>query len=701
MFFVCMLAIFPPLLLAACLAPFRTFLSDSKKQILLLGVLTLVFVARFLFSGEIIVQKDANLLQIPFLLNYRESVWSNLEPPLWNSYLSLGVPSLAHPLYHVLHPTTSLALLLPVNHAFNAGLTLTLFLSCCTMFLFMRELGLGKSAGLVASVVYGFNEFTLDRLGAPDGPGVEYLYTYAVVPLSLALLLRAVSNRSVPLAVLFGVSLAFVLNGNPSLFYYGVLLLVVWSGCQCLLSPSRSRMTFTIVAFVVGILVLFLVDAVEVLPLRDLQSQPRVSGSSFGVAGWRIDGVSLGELGNLFAPHLPRARFAYAGRLGWIGLALALLALSQLRLVGQPIGRRVLVPAFVLIAMALLLVTRSPLFELMRDWTPLFGRIGMVPSVFILVVFPLSVLAGIGSRQVFRGGNGVAAVLGILAFVEMFGASSGWPYSPRFTVLRTYRYVQELRDFPHLAAVARASSGPHRIDCATEQYRMICPDYAVMSHGLRLIRGEGTQGPFRFPREGIRDLVSAASENRALLGVKFVLSPHPLEEPGLVLRETIRWTSWVAHKEEAMQVYVREYNEGRKVPWDGTVYVYETGERQEAFLVDANFAGDSPRGDPVAIDVTRIGSRLIEVNGVMPRRGILLLGEPYYPGWKATVDGRISEVVDLSGGLIGVPIGEGRHSIALRYDPLAFTLGFWISLLGVLSVLLVTLRSIQLKTAGF
>ncbi len=68
-------------------------------------------------------------------------------------------------------------------------------LSCVAMLLFMREAGQGRLVALVSAVVYGFNEFTLDRIGAVTGPGIEYLYSLAFVPLVLACLLRAASSH--------------------------------------------------------------------------------------------------------------------------------------------------------------------------------------------------------------------------------------------------------------------------------------------------------------------------------------------------------------------------------------------------------------------------------------------------------------------------------------------------------------------------
>ncbi len=692
MFPVWPLALLPPLLLAACLAPFRGSLSRSKWLVAVLGLLAFLFTARFLLSGEVIIQKDANLLQLPFLINYREWALANRGPALWNPHNSLGGPSLAHPLSHVLHPTTALAVVLPVNLAFNIGLFFTLFLACCSMFLLARELSLREGAAFVAAVVYGFNEFTLDRLGAPAGPGVEYLYSFACMPLSLALLLRAVGHRSLPIGVLAGVSLAFVLNGNPSLFYYGLLLVGAWLACLCVTVATRARVTYTAVVFAAALLCLFLVNAVELLPLQDLRVQSVEAGAAVDIVGWRTDGVSVGEVGKLFLPNLPRARFAYATRLGWVGLLLAVVALSRPRL----IAREILVPTLVLVALGLLLVTRSPLFDLFRDWLPMFSRIGMVPSVFVLLVLPMSLLAGVGLGVIAGGWRGRAVLVGLLAFVEMFGSSAGWKYAPAFTTLHTYDFSSEMADFPHLEAVRKLDPGSSRIDCAAEQYRMMCPDYAVAAYGLRMIQGEGTQVPNPFPKEGVRRLVADAAQNRGLLGVRFVLSPQRLTDSDLTLRQTVPWPGFAAHKEWSMLSHRDEYNEGRSTPWDGTVFIYERAGGQRGLLLDSKDAAKVGGGTPADIDVRRIGSRRVEITGTIATPGVLLVGEPYYPGWSATVDGVSADIMELRGGFIGVATGAGAHSIVLRYDPSSFVRGYWVSLASGMAVLLMTGLAIRL-----
>jgi uncharacterized membrane protein YfhO len=81
---------------------------------------------------------------------------------------------------------------------------------------------------------------------------------------------------------------------------------------------------------------------------------------------------------------------------------------------------------------------------------------------------------------------------------------------------------------------------------------------------------------------------------------------------------------------------------------------------------------------------------MLELGGYAPRAGTLFVSEPYYPGWRATVDGLSADVRELEGGLMGIPLAEGAHSVILYYDPLSFKLGFWITFGTILAVVAVT-----------
>jgi hypothetical protein len=70
-----------------------------------------------------------------------------------------------------------------------------------------------------------------------------------------------------------------------------------------------------------------------------------------------------------------------------------------------------------------------------------------------------------------------------------------------------------------------------------------------------------------------------------------------------------------------------------------------------------------------------------------PTDGLLVLSEVYYPGWRATVDGKTASVLRVDYMLRGAPVPAGQHRVEFFYRPATFTWGAIIS--GVALVVLV------------
>ena len=60
--------------------------------------------------------------------------------------------------------------------------------------------------------------------------------------------------------------------------------------------------------------------------------------------------------------------------------------------------------------------------------------------------------------------------------------------------------------------------------------------------------------------------------------------------------------------------------------------------------------------------------------------GLLILGDAFYPGWKAFVDGKASPIYRVNYVMRGVFLPPGHHEAEFRYDPVSFKLGMSISL---------------------
>jgi hypothetical protein len=74
------------------------------------------------------------------------------------------------------------------------------------------------------------------------------------------------------------------------------------------------------------------------------------------------------------------------------------------------------------------------------------------------------------------------------------------------------------------------------------------------------------------------------------------------------------------------------------------------------------------------------GGEHIVVDATTPRNALLVLGEKYYKGWKATVDGKSAEIVLVNHLLRGVYLPPGNHRVEFIFDPLPFKIGKYLTL---------------------
>lgn len=68
--------------------------------------------------------------------------------------------------------------------------------------------------------------------------------------------------------------------------------------------------------------------------------------------------------------------------------------------------------------------------------------------------------------------------------------------------------------------------------------------------------------------------------------------------------------------------------------------------------------------------------------------GLLFLGDVFYPGWNAYLDGKAAPIYRADYLFRAVEVGPGRHTVEFRYEPLSFRIGVAISLVTLTALAL-------------
>ncbi|HTY20274.1 MAG TPA: YfhO family protein [Geobacteraceae bacterium] len=104
-----------------------------------------------------------------------------------------------------------------------------------------------------------------------------------------------------------------------------------------------------------------------------------------------------------------------------------------------------------------------------------------------------------------------------------------------------------------------------------------------------------------------------------------------------------------------------------------------------------------PIGSTGNVSITRYESNHIDAVARIGRNTLLVLGEKYFRGWNAKVDGRPVEIYPVNHILRGVYLTPGEHRVEFVFDPLPFRIGKCLTLISFAVYALFLGRDIWLK----
>jgi hypothetical protein len=96
--------------------------------------------------------------------------------------------------------------------------------------------------------------------------------------------------------------------------------------------------------------------------------------------------------------------------------------------------------------------------------------------------------------------------------------------------------------------------------------------------------------------------------------------------------------------------------------------------------------GSGARGGPTRpARIVRYSAGELEIETEAPGASLLVVTDSYYPGWRASVDGRPAPLLRTNLLFRGVPVPAGTHRVRLWFEPLSVRLGFAVSAVAVLA----------------
>jgi hypothetical protein len=110
-------------------------------------------------------------------------------------------------------------------------------------------------------------------------------------------------------------------------------------------------------------------------------------------------------------------------------------------------------------------------------------------------------------------------------------------------------------------------------------------------------------------------------------------------------------------------------------------------ERPIPGLADGGAGAGAAGRPPGVARISDYEDERVEVRTRTTRPGLLVLTDSFYPGWKATVDGRDATVHRVDYLIRGVQVPAGAHTVRFRYEPASWRVGWITSAVALVLIL--------------
>jgi len=680
-----------------------------------------------LFAAKTLVSLDSATQFLPWYAYLGQNLRAG-HVPGWNPYAFSGTPFIANPLSGWTYlPAMLLFTALPLPEAAHVYLIVHPLLAACATFAFARLLGLNRTGAVVAGIAYADTGFVqVQNLCC-----FAFASVYEWLPLTLVgaeLAIRAGSWRTrLVFYGITGVAVGQILAawlGQGA--YYALLLLGGYVVFRTLTSGGRMLSLGLLRTLFVHILGVFTfgaaLSAAGLLPRMEFNALSNLAGGYTGAEA-SVGGVHPHDWLLLTTPG-----FWYAG-VTVLGLAVAAPFLRR----GYPVSALWYLGGFSLLAVSVTGTVQTPIHWLLYHLLPGFARLHPHAPERILTVAYLgpALLAGLSVTALTSatGKHLLRAVLVLVVIVDLaqggararadFALTDPLNGADKLTPVDLNTYYQpdagamflqlQQTDGPPFRYVGYAPylDGLHwpystRFhDPATAALEV---DNRGLSLGLEDVQGYdashlGRFDAYLFAPNGRDQNYHDAEVFRAglasplldLLGVRYVIVPSidylDREDQAALARLSaplyedarIRILGNSAAFPRAWLVHAAQ-----QLPTDAALAALVAGrvDARAVALVEVPppllAAPDDPALDEAV--VTADNPDLLTVRTVSTAPGLLMLGEIYYPAWRAFVDDAPVSLYAADGALRAVSVPAGTHSVTLRYESFTLWLGSLISL---------------------
>lgn len=667
----------------------------------------------------------------PWYVAYSRSI-QNGNLLLWISSLSGGYPLFAAAI-GMLYPVNLLSTFLPPLTAVNGMLVLDYFLIFVLSFAYLRKINLGREAGFFGALLTTFGGFSANQIIYP-----EVLTTFYLILAQLYVLEVFLQGKGKNFVWILVSGLILGLNfatGHPQYIFYAFLfLLPYWAVFW--LRTGRRRGLFFLHLTVVVVLGLG-IGMVQILPKAEFTlASTRAGGlSQQAINRFNLPFLSIVTFVNPFALVDQSGTQAAFNKNGWPAdsqylymgiLGLTFVVLGLVRVI--KFGRYAVF--FTLAAIGALIFSFGNQFPIIGQLLnlPPFSFFRIPFKILFVLNFSLGVLAAYSFDWFLKKVNlqkwvkwAVVGLIFTLTFADLKINSEKlhppvdaktWYREPEVAFFLKEKLVNQERVVTqaYYAPSLKIFLGKPELWNKAEtlvNLRNLLPAYNAFMYDIPLNVGLANAGALKINRyneleveifyKGILfnkdgSLVQVNDTfmflNR-LTGAKYAIFAQPVEKSGL---KKVFETNFSTGQD---QISVYEISD----PYPRVFLVPQAEKAQPLEIKNHLLAGDFNPKEKVFIEENDVGNKdsrgqdfsgsaqfekysdlEVVVKTQSQGSGFLFLSDSYYPGWKATVDGKETKILRANYAFRAMAVPEGEHRVVFEFKPKSFDIGLKVSL---------------------
>jgi hypothetical protein len=676
-------------------------------------------------------------------LQFQAGEWHRGRFPLWDPNGWFGLPLAGQGEPGAAYPLNWLLFLVPLKHgwirqsALNWYFVLIRYFAALTCYAFARDLGRSRAASVLAGCIYGLGGYVATTIPLQKVNGAVW------TPLVFLYLFRAGNcpkargERPLASAVLSGFFLGFGwLAGHHQM---NVFVTIAAAGLWIWLTIREGKLNLPMARLAaVSLIVAVLASAFQTIPMAEYGRRavrwvgaPEPQGLNEVVPYSVHEQYSLRPVATLgiFLPNLDSNFGFYIGIVAFtLGIAGALLAwrerqvrwLAAIGLGGLffalgpnsvfhgmiyslvPLVDKARVPGA---ASLLFVLGVAPLAAYAADLIPqpenreclrYAGQWLVIAAAIIgvaaFVIFAAKIqsdgrliapaIAGVLAAAIFAGwrNGGLSAPAGMVCVIGLvlfeLGKVSTYTFANRYDPSQNH-YLHPLAEHADLVAYVRTQGEGARVDYDRQVIPYNIGDwFGIEASGAYL--ASVTANIWR------SDVYSPQARN--FFGIKYYFGRSA---PATEWQGVFVGTSGLKVFQNPA-AFPRVWSVHRLVAGPGEGFdprraTFLLGRAKAGLLekTDPGFEGCSGGNDDVQMPVHQ--PNYIRVTADLECRGMVTLTDTWFPGWRARVDGRTARIYEVYGGVRGVMVDGGRHTIEMRYRPGSVFLGAALSLFAAIA----------------